>query len=332
MTERALPSWNEGAAREAILSFVSRVTQLRGPDYVRPAERIAVFDNDGTLWCEQPVQAQVFFLADRVKALAEADPELAARQPFKAFLEHDTKTLHDLGKRALMELFAATHARMSEDEFYDIANAWFASARHPKLGRPFQKLAYQPQVELLEFLRANGFKTFIVTGGGVDFVRAFAEDAYGIPHEQVIGSSARLRYDAHGDDVTLMKTAELNSFDDREAKPQNIGLHIGRRPLLAFGNSDGDLAMLRYVKAGPDPRLALLLHHDDAEREFAYDRDFKLSPLTEALDKADAYGIEVVSMRRDWASVFVEDKPAPKARPRRISAREILEERRRGLH
>lgn len=332
MDDHPLPSWNDGAARDAILSFVSRVTQLRGPDYVRPAERIAVFDNDGTLWSEQPVQTQVFFLADRVKALAAADPELAERQPFKAFLEHDTETLHDLGKRALMELFAATHARMSEDEFYEIANAWFASATHPKLGRPFQKLAYQPQVELLELLRANGFKTFIVTGGGIDLVRAFAEDAYGVPREQVIGSSVRLRYEAHGSDAALIKTAELNSFDDREAKAQNIGLHIGRRPLLAFGNSDGDLAMLRYVKAGPDPRLALLLHHDDAEREFAYDRDFRLSPLSDALDNAEGYGIQVVSMKRDWAEVFVSEQPSSSRAPRKSAAQAILEERRRGLH
>src|SRR5262245_36799032 len=224
MTERALPSWNESAAREAILSFVSRVTQLRGPDYVRPGERIAMFDNDGTLWCEQPVQAQVFFLIDRVKALAAADPKLAQREPFKALLEKDLATVRGFGMRGVQELFAATHAGMSEEDFDDIARGWFASARHPKLGRPFPTLAYQPQVELLEFLRASGFKTFIVSGGGVDFIRAFAEEAYGIPREQVIGSSARLRFDARGEDVVLMKDPELNSFDDGEAKAQNIGL------------------------------------------------------------------------------------------------------------
>jgi len=332
MADHPLPSWNDGAAREAILEFVARVTRLSGPDYVRPAERVAVFDNDGTLWCEQPMQAQVFFLIDRVKTLAAKDSGLKQRQPFKAFLEHDMKTLHGLGKRGLMELFAATHAGMSEEEFADIAQAWFASAKHPKLGRPFPKLAYQPQVELLDYLRANGFKTYIVTGGGVDLVRAFAEEAYGVPREQVIGSSVRLRFDAHDDEAVLMKTSELNSFDDREAKPQNIGLHIGRRPLLAFGNSDGDLAMLRYVKAGAEPRLALLLHHDDAAREFAYDRGFKLSPLADALDNAEAYGIQVVSMKIDWASVFVAEEPAPKRPPRVSAARAIIEDRRRGLH
>lgn len=332
MADLPLPSWNDGPARAAILDFVSRVTRLNGPDYVRPAERIATFDNDGTLWCERPVPAQVFFLIDRVKELAAQDPTMKDRQPFKAFLEHDLKTLHDLGKRGIMELFAATHAGMSEEEFEAIAQDWFATARHPKLGRPFPRLAYQPQIELLEFLRANGFKTYIVSGGGIDLMRAFAEEAYGIPPEQVIGSSARLRYDAHGDDVVLMKTSELNSFDDREAKPQNIGLHIGRRPLLAFGNSDGDLAMMRYVKAGSDPRLALLLHHDDAEREFAYDRDFKLSPLVDALDKADEYGIQLVSMKNDWAEVFVPEQPSPTRAPRRTAAQAILEEKRRGLH
>ncbi|MGH6949426.1 MAG: HAD family hydrolase, partial [Vitreimonas sp.] len=296
------------------------------------AERIATFDNDGTLWAEQPVQTQVFFLMDRVKEMAAKDATMKDRQPFKAFLEHDMKTLAAMGMRGLMELFASTHAGTSDDEFDEIARAWFASARHPKLGRPFPRLAYQPQIELLEFLRASGFKTYIVTAGGVDLVRAFAEDAYAIPREQAIGSSVRLRYDAHGDDVALMKTSELDSFNDREAKPQNIGLHIGRRPLLAFGNSDGDLAMLRYTKAGGDPRLALLLHHDDAEREFAYDREFKLSPLAEALDNADEYGIQVVSMKRDWAEVFVPEQPAPSRAPRKTTAQAILEEKRRGLH
>ncbi len=332
MIDRSLPSWNDGAARSAILAFVARVTRLNGPDYARPGERIAVFDNDGTLWCEHPAPPQVFFLIDRVKALAATDPGLRQRQPFKALLERDMKTLHGLGRRGLMELFAATHARMSEEEFDAMAQAWFASATHPKLGRPFPRLAYQPQVELLEFLRANGFKTYIVTGGGIDLVRAFAEKAYGIPPEQVIGSSVRLRFDAHDDEAALMKTSELNSFDDRDAKPQNIGLHIGRRPLLAFGNSDGDLAMLRYVKAGPEPRLALLLHHDDAAREFAYDRAFKLSPLADALDNAEAYGIQLVSMKADWATVFVEEQPAAKRQPRLSAARAIVEERRRGLH
>ncbi len=306
-----LPSWNDGAAKSAILDFVARVTKEGGADYVRPSERIATFDNDGTLWCEQPVQVQVFFALTRLKALAEKDSSMLERQPFKAFLERDFKTLHEMGKKAVFELAFTTHAGVTEDEFTKIALDFFATSRHPKLGRPFNKLTYRPQVELLGYLRENGFKTFIVSGGGVDLMRAFAEEAYGIPNEQVIGSSVKTRLDAQNQAIDLMKLAELNSFDDREAKVENIGLHIGRRPILAFGNSDGDLAMLRYCKTGSGARLALLLHHDDDAREFAYDRAFRLSPLSEALDKAADYGITLVSMKRDWRSVFADEASAP---------------------
>jgi hypothetical protein len=299
-----LSSWNDGAAKSAIVDFVARVTKEGGRNFVLPAERIATFDNDGTLWCEQPVQVQVFFLIDRVKEMAAKDPSLKERQPYKALLEHDHKTLHALGKQALFELAFATHAGMTEEEFDGIARDWFAAAKHPKLGRRFNELTYKPQVELLGFLRENGFKTYIVSGGGIDLIRAFAGEAYGIPREQVIGSSVKLRYELRDNAVQLMKLAELNSFDDRDVKPQNIGLHIGRRPILAFGNSDGDLAMLRYCRTGPGARLALLVHHDDAQREFAYDREFRLSPLVEALDRADEYGITVVSMKEDWKTVF----------------------------
>ena len=314
MAADVLASWKEGAAKSVILDFVARVTNAEGSDFLPAAERIAVFDNDGTLWCEQPLQAQVFFLIDRVRQLVARDPSIGQRQPFKALLEHDIATLHGLGRQGIEELFFATHAGMSVDEFDRIAHEWFATARHPKFDRLYPQLAYAPQVELLGFLRDNGFKTFIVSGGGIDLIRAFAEETYGIPREQVIGSSAKLHFEWQDDRAVLMKRSELNSFDDREAKPQNIGLHIGRRPILAFGNSDGDLAMLRYVKSGPGARLALLIHHDDAAREVAYDRDFKLSPLAEALDKADEYGITVVSMKRDWSAVFDHDRaPALRA-------------------
>jgi phosphoserine phosphatase len=301
-----LPSWREGKAKAAIIDFVTRVSG-GGADHVPESERIATFDNDGTLWCEQPVQAQVFFVIDRVRELAAADPSLAERQPFKALLERDLAKLHALGKQALQQLFMATHAGMTLREFAAIAQRWQASAQHPKLGRRFVDLVFQPQLELLDYLRAHGFKCFIVTGGGVDFVRAFSEARYGIPPEQVIGSSARLRVDISPRGLGLFKLPELGSFNDREAKVENIGLHMGRRPILAFGNSDGDLAMLRFVAAGAGPRLALLVHHDDAEREFAYDRDFALSPLAEALDRAADYGITLVSMKDDWASVFPPD-------------------------
>jgi hypothetical protein len=300
----ALLSWNPSAARSAILDFVARVTREGGGEFVPPAERIATFDNDGTLWCEQPLQVQLFFLEDRVNALAAEDPSLKERQPFKAFLERDLQTLHSLGKQGLQELFAATHAGMTVEEFETLVRAWFASATHPKWGWPFPRVAFRPQIELLNYLRANGFRTFIVSGGGVDFMRVISESVYGIAREQVIGSSGKLRFEVRDGRAVLAKLGDLNSFDDREAKPQNIGLHIGRRPLLAFGNSDGDLAMLRYTLGGAGPRLALLLHHDDAEREVAYDRDFYLSPLAEALDRAAEYGITVVSMKRDWGTVF----------------------------
>jgi phosphoserine phosphatase len=299
-----LAFWNDGAAKSAILDFVARVTREGGPDFVPPAERIATFDNDGTLWCEQPMQAQLFFAFDRLKALAEKDPSLKRRQPYKAFLEHDQKTIHALGKEAAFQFGMMTHAGVTEEEFDRIARDWFASARHPKLNRPFNELTYKPQVELLAYLRQNGFKTYIVSGGGIDLIRAFSEEAYGIPREQVIGSSVKLRYQLKDDTAQLMKLADLNSFDDREVKAANIGLHIGRRPILAFGNSDGDLAMLRYCRTGPGARLALLIHHDDAEREFAYDREFRLSPLVEALDRAAGYGITLVSMKQDWKTVF----------------------------
>lgn len=304
MVSALLPSWNDGAARAAILDFVERVTKKGGPDYVLPAERIATFDNDGTLWCEQPMQPQLFFLIDRMKELAAKDPSLNDRQPYKALLDGDLKTLRELGKEALLQLAFATHAGMSDEAFDQIAKAWFAASRHPKYGKPFNRCTYQPQLELLDYLRANAFKIYIVSGGGIDLIRAFAEEAYGIPREQVIGSSARLRYELQDGKAVLMKDPELNSFDDREVKPANIGLHIGRRPILAFGNSDGDLVMLRHCKTGSGVRLALLIHHDDGEREVAYDRDFRLSPLAEALDKANDYGITVVSMKRDWKTVF----------------------------
>jgi phosphoserine phosphatase len=299
-----LPSWNDGHARSAILHFIERVTNDACGDYVPPADRIAVFDNDGTLWCEQPMQVQGFFLFDRIKQLAAQDPQLALQQPFKAFLEHDQAGIESLGKRGLTEVLIATHAGMSEEEFERIAHPWLDRARHPNLGRRFVDCTYQPQLELLELLRAHEFRNFIVTGGGMDLVRSFAESAYGIARERVIGSSVKMHFEMRPGRSMLWKSNALNSFDDREAKAENIGLHIGRRPLIAFGNSDGDLPMMLYTRNGTGPRLALLLHHDDAEREFAYDRDFRLSPLNDALDRAAELGVTVVSMKNDWKAVF----------------------------
>jgi phosphoglycolate phosphatase-like HAD superfamily hydrolase len=299
-----LTTWSDGAVKTAIVDFVSAVSDPLGRAFVPPAERIAVFDNDGTLWCEQPAQVQVEFAMARAQELAKADPGLWQRQPFKAFLERDLRTIHAIGKKGVFEFAFAIHAGMSIKAFDKIARDWLSTARHPTLNRLHTDLVYLPQRQLLVYLRANGFKTFIVSGGGVDFMRAFAEDIYGIPPEQVIGSSVKLRFDTEGGRPELTKLNELGSFDDRDTKAENIGLHIGRCPILAFGNSDGDMAMMRYTLSGPGRRLALLLHHDDAAREAAYDREFRLSPLSEALDRVQEFGFTLVSMKNDWRTVY----------------------------
>jgi phosphoglycolate phosphatase-like HAD superfamily hydrolase len=298
-----LPSWAEGPIKTSIIDFVSAVSREGGPDFKPIAERVACFDNDGTLWTEQPLQGQVLFAFQRAAELARRDPSLRERQPYKAFLENDLATIHALGKQGIFEFAALTHAGMTVTAFDAVVREWLTHARHPALKRPYTEVAFQPQIELLAYLRANGFKTYIVSGGEVNFMRVFAEDLYGVPPEQVIGTSLKLRFDAEPD-CDLMKLSELLTFDDRETKVANISLHIGRRPILCFGNSDGDLAMLRYTLGGPGRRLSLLLHHDDAEREVAYDREFRLSPLVEALDRANELGIGVVSMKSDWKQVF----------------------------
>lgn len=302
----ALPSWNDGASKSAIVDFVARVTREGGPDFVPPAERIAVFDNDGTLWCEYPMQVQVFFALSEVRRLARQDPALLQKPAFKAMVDGDLKTLATLSKREVFEPAFAVHAGMTVEEFQQTVAAWLAGARHPKLERLFASNSYRPQIELLEYLRANDFKTFIVTGGGIEFVRGVSEQLYGIPPEQVVGSSTRTKFEVDGRHSAIRKLPELGSFDDRDEKAVNIALHIGRRPIFAFGNSDGDLAMLRYTLTGTGARMGLILHHDDAEREFAYDRDFKLSPLKDGLDHAADYGIGLVSMKNDWNRVFAE--------------------------
>lgn len=307
MTDRVaecLECWNDGAAKAAIVDFVERVTREDGPDFVPPAERIAVFDNDGTLWCEYPMQVQIFFALAEVKRLATQDPALLQKPAFKAMIEGDLKTLASLPKKEAFEPAFATHAGMTVEEFHASAQRWLEDASHPTLKQPFVMGAYLPQCELLTYLRVNGFKTYIVTGGGVEFVRVVAEELYGIPPEQIIGSSTRMKLETVEGQAVLRKLPELGSFDDRDEKVVNIALHIGRRPIFAFGNSDGDLAMIRYTLGGDGPRMAWYLHHDDPDREFAYDRDFKLSPLREGLDRAAEYGIGMVSMKNDWREVF----------------------------
>lgn len=301
--ESTLSSWNESPAKTAIVDFVARVTNKSSVDYVPPAERIATFDNDGTLWCEYPLQVQVFFILAEVERMTKQDPGLLEKPAYKAFVTKDLKTLSSLPKNEALEPGFAVHAGMTVDKFKQIASEWLEIAKHPQLGRLFADNNYLPQRELLDYLRANEFKTFIVTGGGIDFVRAVSERLYGIPPEQVIGSSIKTKFDLDNPSV-ISKLPDLNSFDDRNEKPVNIDLHIGRRPIFAFGNSDGDLGMLRYTLAGKGPRLGLILHHDDAEREFAYDQDFKLSPLKDGLAKAKEYGIQLVSMKNDWNRVF----------------------------
>jgi phosphoglycolate phosphatase-like HAD superfamily hydrolase len=300
----SLPSWSDGTAKQAILRFVREVTDQGGSNYVRPAERIAVFDNDGTLWCEQPFYFQGLFVLDRVKALAPKHPEWKEKNPFKAILAGKREALSKSTEHDIAGLLAAAHAGITTDEYAKVAREWLDSARHPRFGRLYKECIYQPQLELLAYLRANGFKTFLVSGGGVDFLRVFAEEVYGIPPEQVVGSSAKTKFEMRAGQPVLVKLPEISNIDDKEGKPVNIHLHIGRRPLLAFGNSDGDLQMLQYTDTGSRPRLMLLLHHDDAEREYAYDRKSHVGRLDKALDETAKRKWTLVSMKNDWKVIF----------------------------
>lgn len=308
LAQDPLPSWNAGPAKARILAFVKAVTEAGGPDFVAPAERIAVFDNDGTLWAEQPMYFQAFFLMDRIKALAPKHPEWKTKQPFASLLKGDLKGVAAGGEKDLLALLAATHTGMTTEEFESSVSEWIASAKHPTTGRPFTSMVFQPMLELLSYLRANGFKTFIVSGGGIDFMRPWAEKTYGIPPEQVVGSSLGLKYEVRDGKPVLLKTAQLVLNDDKEGKPVGIQRHIGRRPIMAFGNSDGDFQMLEWTSAGPGPRFAALIHHDDSTRESAYDRDSKVGRLARGLDEADARGWTIVSMKSDWAQVFAPAK------------------------
>jgi hypothetical protein len=299
-----LPSWNDTAPKRAIVSFIERVTNPASAEFVAPAERIATFDNDGTLWAEQPVYAQLEFVVDRVQALAAERPEWRTQQPFAAVLENDLAALGGLGQRELMQLLAATHSGMTTEEFRATVAEWIATARHPTTGRPYTQMVYQPMLELLGYLRANGFKTYIVSGGGVEFMRPWTEDVYGIPPEQVIGSSGELALELRDGRPVLLKTPEVDFVDDKEGKPIGIERHIGRRPVMAFGNSDGDLPMLQWTMAGAGARFVLLVHHTDAQREWAYDRESHVGALSAAWDEAVARGWTLVSIADDWATVF----------------------------
>jgi hypothetical protein len=299
-----LRSWNDGKSKRAIIDFVGRVTKQRGPDFVPVAERIATFDNDGTLWSEKPVPFQVVLAFDRVKALAPQHPEWSSKEPFASLLKGDMAGVAASGEKGVLEIMAATHTGMTTDEFSQTVQQWITTARHPKTGRLYTEMVYQPILELLAYLRANGFKTFIVSGGGVEFMRPWAERVYGIPPEQVIGSSGKLKLETQGGRPVLIKLAAIDLVDDKEGKPVGIQSRIGRRPIAAFGNSDGDLQMLQWATAGPGARFALFVHHDDAAREFAYDRADKLQRFNVGWDVAVAKGWTVVSMRQEWKTVY----------------------------
>ena len=296
-----LSSWNDGRTKQAIVAFVEKVTKEGSPDFVPTEERIATFDNDGTLWCEKPMPIQLFFALDRVKELAPQHPEWKTKEPFASLLKGDVKAAMAGGEHALLEIVMATHTGMTVGEFEKMVQDWIATAKHPTTKQPFTKMVYQPMVELLAYLRANGFKTFIVSGGGIEFMRPWTEGVYGIPPEQVVGSSGKTKYEMRDGKPVLVKLAEVNFIDDKEGKPVGINQHIGRKPVLSAGNvfSGGDIAMLTYCQSHPGATLQLMVNHDDAAREFAY-----AEPDNASLKAAAANGWTVISMKNDWKKIF----------------------------
>lgn len=299
-----LPSWNEGATKDAITDFVQKATEVGGAGFIPEADRIATFDNDGNLWSEQPMYFQFFFAIDRVKKLAPDHPEWSTQQPFKAVLEDDMETVLSYGEHGLLELVMASHAGMSTDDFEKIVKDWMLTSNHPRFNRPYNQLIYQPMVELLEYLRANSFKTFIVSGGGVEFMRAWTEEAYGIPPDQVIGSSIKTELDTIDGQLVVMRLPEIDFIDDKSGKPVGISKYIGKRPVFASGNSDGDLHMIRWTTEGDGLRFGLYLHHTDEVREWAYDRESSIGRLDQGLDEAKEKGWTVIDMKADWKRIY----------------------------
>jgi len=297
-----LPSWNDVESKKKILDFVKSVTNKAS--FVREEDRIAVFDNDGTLWTEQPVYTQLMFAIDRVKMLAPSHPEWKKTQPFKSLLQGDLRKTMAGGQKAITEIIMATHSGITTEEFAQTVKGWIDTARHPNFKRPYTKCVYQPMLELLSYLRANGFKTFVVSGGGVEFMRPWTEKIYGIPTEQIIGSSIKTRYEIQDGKPALIRTSKVDFIDDKEGKPTGINEHIGKRPILAFGNSDGDFQMLEWTTSVKTPTLGLIVHHDDADREFAYDRQSPIGTLDRGLDDAAEHGWIIVSMKNDWKIIF----------------------------
>jgi len=304
-----LPSWNDGKAKQSIVAFVEKVTKEGSSDFVPPEERIATFDNDGTLWCEQPLYFQLLFALDRVKTLAPQHPEWKTQEPFASLLKGDVKGALAGGERTMLEIIIVTHAGMTTADFEQIVKDWITTAKHPKFKRPYTECIYQPMVELLAYLRANGFKTFIVSGGGIEFMRPWTEKVYGIPPEQVVGSSIKTKYEMRDGKPVLMRLPEMNFIDDKTGKPVGINSHIGRRPIAAFGNSTGDQQMLEWTQAGSGVRLMMLVHHDDAVREFAYGAESKIGTFSDALmAEAKKDGWTVISMKDDWKKIFAFEK------------------------
>ena len=303
-----LPSWNNTAPKKAIFNFVEKVTKPGGSDFVPPTERIAVFDNDGTLWAEQPMYFQAFFIFDRIKALAPQHPEWKTKEPFASVLKGNVKESLASDEHTLLEMIMATHAGITTEEFEKIVKDWIATAKHPTTKQPYTKMVYQPMLELLAYLRANGFKTFIVSGGGIEFMRSWTENVYGIPPEQIVGSSIKTKFEIRDGKPVIVKLPELNFIDDKAGKPAAIQHHIGQRPIAAFGNSDGDLQMLQWTAAGNGSHFCLYIHHTDAKREWAYDRQSHIGRLDKGLDEAKANGWTVVNMKNDWKFIFPNEK------------------------
>ena len=299
-----LPSWNDGAVKKAIVAFVAATTKAGSPGFVPPAERIAVFDNDGTLWAEQPMYFQLAFALDRVRVLAPQNPLWKTTEPFASILAQDIPGALAGGEKSISDILMATHADMTTDAFAKIVADWLATARHPRFQRPYTECVYQPMLELLAYLRANGFKTFIVSGGGIEFIRVFSEKVYGVPPEQVVGSTIATKFELHDDGPVLMREAKVDFLDDGPGKPVGIEKFIGRHPIFAFGNSDGDQQMLEWTAAGSGKRFLGLVHHTDAEREWAYDHPSRVGQLDTALAEATAKGWSVVDMKKDWNRVF----------------------------
>jgi len=303
-----LPSWNAGANKQSILNFVAAVTEEGSSDFVPAPQRIATFDNDGTLWCEQPMYVQLAFALDRVKALSNQHPEWKTKQPFKAVLDNDVAALAKAGEKGLLELVMATHTGMTTEEFEKIAGDWIKTARHPKYKRPYTDLVYRPMLELLAYLRANGFKTFIVSGGGIEFMRPWTEKVYGIPPDQVVGSSIKTKFQMKEGHPELFRLPAINFINDGPGKPVGINAHIGQRPIAAFGNSDGDIQMLQWATLSGGRRLGLIVHHTDAVREYAYDRKSHFGKLDKGLEAAKVNGWTLVSMKDDWKKIFAFEK------------------------